>query len=135
MPIVTLQQFADHTATYVCETTERTLVTRDGVPTIAVTPCKNATPLMQEPKVLELTMRELSRGTHRAVRRVEYEHEAFVTCRGKVTAIIEKIDRDAFAASMLAMAPQFVESMRRADEDFAAGRDKPLSEFIDTLED
>jgi len=133
MPIVSLQEFADHTATYVRGAKERTLVTRDGVPAIAVTPVKN--PRRPTKKAFGLTMRELSRETHRAVREIENKSEAEVTYRGKVTAKIEKIDQDAFAAWMLATAPQFVESMRHADADFAAGKDKPLSEFIDRLED
>lgn len=136
MPIVNLQQFADHTATYVREADERTLVTRDGVPAIAVTPVKDPKRLKMKGRgAFALTMRELSRNTHKAVRRVEIEREVFVTYRGEVTAMIQKVDQDAFAALMLAKAPEFIESMQRADADFAAGRAKPLSEFIDSLED
>jgi len=133
MPIVSMQQFADHTAEYVRGAGEPTLVTRDGVPAIAVTPVDN--PRRGRRRGLALSMRELSRNTHKALRRVELEREAVITYRGEVTALVQTIDQDAFAAWMLAKAPEFIKSMRRADADFAAGRDKPLSEFIDTLEE
>ena len=146
MPIVSLEKFANHTAAYVCGD-ELTLVTRDGVPAIAITPLmtKKKEPLggemtlekkraLEEKVELEVTMRELSRDTHRAVRKVEDKLEGVITYRGEVAAMAEKVDQDAFAACMLAIAPQFVRSMRRADEDFEAGRDSPLGDFIDQLE-
>jgi predicted regulator of Ras-like GTPase activity (Roadblock/LC7/MglB family) len=141
LSLVPLQQFATHTARCISRLDGSMLVTRDGVPAVAVTSVKDDSEVGQAPrtrgrKQKMVTMRELSRETHNVIREVERVHGyALVTSHGKIKAVIENIDPDAYAAWLVARTPELVESMRRADADLASGEAKSLDDFFDQLSD
>ena len=80
-------------------------------------------------------MRELSRNAGRVVAEVSRTRRpALVTNRGKLVAAVVPVDDEAVADWVLANAPEFVGSMRAAEEDLRAGRTLTLDEAFASLE-
>lgn len=75
-------------------------------------------------------IRELARQVSRLVGDVESSREpAVITRHGRAVAMIVPVDAGALEDFVLANAPEFVESMRDADRELAAGRTRPLSDL------
>ena len=82
-----------------------------------------------------VTLRELSRSTGRVVAEVSRTRRpALVTNRGKLVAAVVPVDDEAVADWVLANAPEFVGSMRAAEEDLRARRTLTLDEAFASLE-
>lgn len=82
-----------------------------------------------------VTLRELSRSTGRVLAEVSRTRRpALVTNRGKLVAAVVPVDDEAVADWVLANAPEFVGSMRAAEEDLGAGRTLTLAEAFASLE-
>ncbi len=56
-----------------------------------------------------------------------------ITDRGRPVGIIYPVDPDALEDFILANAPEFVEGMRQADEDLAAGRVHSLESVLEEI--
>jgi antitoxin (DNA-binding transcriptional repressor) of toxin-antitoxin stability system len=87
---------------------------------------------------LEIPVRRLSRQTYSVINEVRKRGEtATVTSRGKPVADIRPVDEEAarrFAATTAANSRAFMESLRGADKDLAAGRAVTLDdELIESL--
>ncbi len=78
-------------------------------------------------------IRDLARRASAIVRGVRETGEpAIVTDRGRPVGVLYPIDPDALEDYVLANAPEFVTSLREADEDLAAGRTVSLDELLTT---
>lgn len=76
-------------------------------------------------------IRDLARRASAIVRGVRETGEpAIVTDRGRPVGVLYPIDADSLEDYVLANAPEFVTSMREADEDLAAGRTVSLDELL-----
>lgn len=76
-------------------------------------------------------IRELQRRPSEIVEQVEKTgRPALVTRYGKLAAVLMPIDSDAFEDYVMANAPEFVASMREAEEDVREGRTRPAEEII-----
>ena len=62
----------------------------------------------------------------------ETGEQAIVTDRGRPVGVLYPIDADALEDYVLANAPEFVTSMREADEDLTACRTVSLDELLAT---
>jgi hypothetical protein len=81
-----------------------------------------------------VTIRELSHAPGRLLGRLMIG-PLLVTRAGRPVAVLHGLDEDAFEDFVLASAPEFVEDMRRADREIAAGkRGRPLEEVLIELE-
>lgn len=79
-------------------------------------------------------MRDLSRNTRRVVQAVaQTGRPALVTVNGRPMAALVPIDAAELEDFILANAPEFIASMREAEEDLAAGRTRPAGELFDEL--
>lgn len=79
-------------------------------------------------------IRELSRNVSGLVEQVERTGEiVLVTRHGRPVAALVRVDRDSLEDLLLAHAPEFIDDMRQADEDLAAGRTQPLEEVMADL--
>jgi prevent-host-death family protein len=82
-----------------------------------------------------VTLRELSRNAGRVVAEVSRTRRpALVTNRGKLVAAVVPVDDEAVADWVLANAPEFVGSMRAAEEDLRARRTLTLDEAFASFE-
>ena len=83
-----------------------------------------------------VSVSRLSGHASQVIRKVEETGEAtFVTKRGRLVAIIAPVNADGTddpSDHVLANAPEYVTSMRQADEDLAAGR---TSSMVDVVAD
>jgi len=87
----------------------------------------------REEPVTTVGIRDLARRASAIVRGVrETGQPAIVTDRGRPVGVLYPIDADALEDYVLANAPEFVTSMREADEDLAAGRTVSLDELLAT---
>ncbi len=78
-----------------------------------------------------VNMRELARSTSRVIGAVtRTKRPALVTKGGRPVAIVTALDADEFEDWILANAPEFVDAMREADADLAAGRTTSLEEYL-----
>lgn len=78
-------------------------------------------------------IRELARRASAIVRNVRETGEpAIVTDRGRAVGVLYPIEADALEDYVLANAPEFVTSLRDADDDLAAGRTVSLDELLET---
>jgi prevent-host-death family protein len=83
--------------------------------------------------VTTVGIRELARRASAIVRSVRDTGEpAIVTDRGRAVGVLYPIDGDALEDYVLANAPEFVTSMREADEDLVAGRTVSLDQLLAT---
>lgn len=79
-------------------------------------------------------IRELARQVSHLVSEVEASREpAVITRRGRPVALIVPVDAAALEDFVLANAPEFVEGLRAADAELAAGATRPLSAVLDEL--
>ncbi len=80
-------------------------------------------------------MRDLSRNARRVVQAVaQTGRPALVTVNGRPMAALVPIDAAELEDFILANAPEFIASMREAEEDLAAGRTRPAGELFDELD-
>jgi prevent-host-death family protein len=81
-------------------------------------------------------MRELANNTKAVVEEVARSgRPAVVTQRGKPVVAVVPIDQEGLEDWVLANAPEFVESMRQADEEIASGdHGTPLDQVLAELE-
>lgn len=78
-----------------------------------------------------VNMRQLARSTSQVIGRVtRTKRPAVVTKGGRPVAVVSALDPDELEDWILANAPEFVRSLRRADEDLAAGRAVRLEDFL-----
>ncbi|MGH7883007.1 MAG: type II toxin-antitoxin system prevent-host-death family antitoxin [Candidatus Dormibacteraceae bacterium] len=85
--------------------------------------------------MISVGVRDLSRNTTRVVDEVTRSGKpTLVTIRGRPVAALVAIGEEEFEDFILSQAPEFVASMREAEEDLAAGRIRPASEFFDELD-
>lgn len=83
--------------------------------------------------VTTVGIRELARRASAIVRSVRETGEpAIVTDRGRAVGVLYPIDGDALEDYVLANAPEFLTSLREADEDLAAGRTVSLDQLLAT---
>jgi prevent-host-death family protein len=76
-------------------------------------------------------IRDLARNASKIIGEVERTGKAtVVTRRGRPTVAIVNIDQDELEDLILASAPEFVEAMREAEEEFRAGKTKPLGDLV-----
>jgi len=82
-----------------------------------------------------LNVRELARGTSGIIDEVEREHACFVITRhGHPVAALTPIDEEALEDFVLAQAPEFIRSRRRAERELAQGKTASLSNLLEDLE-
>jgi prevent-host-death family protein len=80
-------------------------------------------------------VREFARNVSQFVTAVAESREpAIITRHGRAVAVVVPMDAEAIEDFVLAHAPDFVEDMRAADEDLAAGRTKPFESVLAELE-
>jgi prevent-host-death family protein len=83
-----------------------------------------------------VTVRDLQRNPAGVLRELEENRRpTFVTRRGKPVAVLMAVDEDALFDFVLANAPEYVASMRAADDDVARGElGRPLDEVLGELD-
>ena len=80
-------------------------------------------------------VREFARNVSQFVSAVEESREpAVITRHGRAVAVVVPMNADAIEEFVLAHAPEFVDGMRAADEDLAAGRTEPLEDVLTEFE-
>jgi len=78
-----------------------------------------------------VNIRQLARSTSQVIGTVaRTKRPALVTRAGRPIAVVSALDADDLEDWILANAPEFVRSMRRADADIAAGRTISLDDFL-----
>ena len=83
-----------------------------------------------------VSVRHLADHTSRVVRTVEETGKAtFITKRGRPVAVLAPIDADGLLDHILANAPEYVASMRQADDELTSGHTKSLSTVLAEMED
>ena len=86
-----------------------------------------------------VSVSRLSGHASQVIREVaETGRATFVTRRGRPVAVIAPIDTDGadgLLDHVLANAPEYVTSMRQADEDLAAGRTSSLTDVLLDMDD
>lgn len=76
-------------------------------------------------------IRELARQVSRVVGGVEESREpALITRHGRPVALLVPVSADLLEDFVLASAPEFVEAMRDADRELAAGETRPLEDVL-----
>jgi antitoxin (DNA-binding transcriptional repressor) of toxin-antitoxin stability system len=92
-------------------------------------------PDREERSVPVVGIRELARQVSRLVGEVEASREpAVITRHGRAVAMIVPVDAAALEDFLLSNAPEFVEGIREADRELAAGETRPLSAVLADLE-
>lgn len=82
-----------------------------------------------------ITARELSRNTASVLAAVhDYGRSAIVTSRGQIVAALVPVNEDDVLDWVLASAPEFVRSMRKADSDLTAGRTRSAADVFAKLD-
>ena len=82
-----------------------------------------------------VNVRELARSTSKVIGDVErLKRPAIVTRNGRPVAAVVPIDFDALEDWILANAPEFVEGMRQADEEFRRGETISMDELFARIE-
>jgi prevent-host-death family protein len=83
-----------------------------------------------------VTVRDLQRNPAGVLRELEENRRpTFVTRRGRPIAVLMPVDEDQLYDFVLANAPEYVASMRTADEDVARGElGRPLEEVLAGLD-
>jgi len=82
-----------------------------------------------------VSIRELSRNASGVVEQVTRTgRPAVVTKRGAPVAAVIPLDAEELEDLILAKAPQFLNDIKAAEEDIAAGRGRFLHEFLDELD-
>ena len=83
-----------------------------------------------------VSVRHLADHTSRVVRTVEETGKAtLITKRGRPVAVLAPIDADGLLDHILANAPEYVASMRQADDELTSGRTRSLSDVLAEVED
>ena len=83
-----------------------------------------------------LNVRDLARGTSAIIDKVEREHACFIVTRhGTPVATLTPIDPEALEDFILAQAPEFVRSRRRAERELSKGKTASLSNFLEEPKD
>lgn len=78
-----------------------------------------------------INIRQLARSTSQVIGTVaRTKRPALVTRAGRPVAVVSALDADDLEDWILANAPEFVRSMRKADADIAAGRTISLDDFL-----
>lgn len=78
-----------------------------------------------------VNIRELARSTSRVIGAVaRTKRPALVTKGGRPVAIVSAVDAEELEDWVLANAPEFVEGIRRADAELAAGKTISLDDFL-----
>ena len=78
-----------------------------------------------------VSVRQLADHTSRVVRTVEETSKAtLITKRGRPVAVLAPIDADGLLDHILANAPEYIASIRRADENLTSGRTKSLRDVL-----
>ena len=78
-----------------------------------------------------VSVRQLADHTSRVVRTVEETDKAtFITKRGRPVAVLAPIDADGLLDPVLANAPEYIASIRQADENLTSGRTKSLRDVL-----
>lgn len=82
-----------------------------------------------------VNVRELARNTSKVIDDVErLKRPAIITRSGRPVAAVVPIDSDALEDWILANAPEFVEGMRQADEEFRRGETVSMDELFARME-
>ena len=82
-----------------------------------------------------VNVRELARNTSRVIDAVaRRKRPTIITRGGRPVAAVVPIDADALEDWILANAPEFVEGMRKAEEEFRRGETVGMKELITRLE-
>lgn len=82
-----------------------------------------------------VSVRELSRNTSRVLAAISAsDAPALVTSHGRIVAAIVPVDAGDLADYVLARASQFVDDLRLAEEDIAAGRTRDAREVLAELQ-
>lgn len=82
-----------------------------------------------------VNVRELARNTSKVIDDVErLKRPAIVTRNGRPVAAVVPIDFDALEDWILANAPEFVEGMQQADEEFRRGETISMDELFARIE-
>ena len=82
-----------------------------------------------------VNVRELARNTSKVIDAVERsKRPAIITRSGRPVAAVVPIDPDALEDWILANAPEFVEGMRAADEEFRRGETISMDELFARIE-
>ena len=80
-----------------------------------------------------VTIRELSHSPGRLIERLK-RGPLLITRSGRPMAVLHPIDEEALADYVLANAPEFVASMREAEDEIARGeRGRSLDDILDEL--
>ena len=78
-----------------------------------------------------VSVRQLADHTSRVVRTVEETGKAtFITKRRRPVAVLAPIDADGLLDHILANAPEYIASIRQADENLTSGRTKSLRDVL-----
>lgn len=78
-----------------------------------------------------VNIRQLARRASQVIGSVSRtKRPAIVTKRGRPVAVVTALEADDLEDWVLANAPEFVRSMRKADQDLAAGRTISLEDFL-----
>lgn len=86
-------------------------------------------------RMASVSIRELSRNASGVVEEVTRTgRPAVVTKRGAPVAAVIPLDADELEDFILSRAPEFLEDLRVAEEDIAAGRTRPLDEVLAELD-
>lgn len=82
-----------------------------------------------------VNVRELARNTSKVIDDVErLKRPAIITRSGRPVAAVVPIDFDALEDWILANAPEFVEGMRQADDEFRQGETISMDELFARIE-
>ena len=82
-----------------------------------------------------VNVRELARNTSKVIGDVERrKRPAIITRSGRPVAAVVPIDSDALEDWILANAPEFVEGMRQAEEEFRRGETISMDELFARIE-
>lgn len=79
-------------------------------------------------------IRELGRNASAIIRELrKTKKPTLITDRGQPVGLIYSVDADALEDFILANAPEFVEGMRRADEELATGQTHSLESVLEEI--
>ena len=77
-----------------------------------------------------VSVRQLADHTGRVVRTVEASKATLITKRRRPVAVLAPIDADGLLDHILANAPEYIASIRQADENLTSGRTRSLRDVL-----
>ena len=77
-----------------------------------------------------VSVRQLADHTGRVVRTVETSKATLITKRRRPVAVLAPIDADGLLDHILANAPEYIASIRQADENLTSGRTRSLRDVL-----